>query len=61
MTVARSAISTPVLPGLPRLPWLWAVVGVLTLLAAATIGSARSIRSRVHLQQRCQPEDAEQL
>src|SRR6185437_10298304 len=24
--------------GLPRLPWLWAVVGVLTLLAAATVG-----------------------
>ena len=38
MTVARSAIATPVLPGLPRLPWLWAVVGVLTLLAAATVG-----------------------
>ena len=38
MTVARSALAPPTLPGLPRLPWLWAAVGVVTLLVAATIG-----------------------
>src|SRR6202011_3757597 len=37
--LARPAVeAAPLLQGLPRLPWLWAVVGVVALLAAATLG-----------------------
>ena len=35
----RRAVAAPVtLPGLPRLPWVWAAVGVGALIAAATLG-----------------------
>ena len=37
--LTRPAIeAAPLLHGLPRLPWLWAVVGVVILLGAATLG-----------------------
>src|ERR1700737_654483 len=37
--LTRPAVgAAPLLHGLPRLPWLWAVVGVVALLAAATLG-----------------------
>ena len=37
--LSRPAGSAPsLLQGLPRLPWLWAAVGVVALLAAATLG-----------------------
>src|SRR6202011_5134704 len=36
--LARPFEATPLLHGLPRLPWLWAIVGVVALLAAGPLG-----------------------